>query len=137
MKFSEKLKAARKEAGMTQPQLAKAVGVSVRTIASYETDDKYPRKRETYYLLADALNVDAQYLLSEDEDFIVKVSETYGSRGARQAEKLISDMSALYAGGELSEEDKDTVMKALQDIYWESKARNAEKYTPKKYKKES
>jgi len=26
-------------------------------------------------------------------------------------------------------------MKALQDIYWESKARNVEKYTPKKYKK--
>ena len=26
-------------------------------------------------------------------------------------------------------------MKALQDIYWEAKARNVEKYTPKKYKK--
>ena len=41
-------------------------------------------------------------------------------------------MSALYAGGQLSEEDKDIVMKALQDIYWESKARNAQKYSPKK-----
>ena len=30
--------------------------------------------------------------------------------------------------------DKDAVMKALQDIYWDSKARNVEKYTPKKYK---
>ena len=28
---------------------------------------------------------------------------------------------------------KDAVMKALQDIYWESKARNVQKYTPKKY----
>jgi hypothetical protein len=26
-------------------------------------------------------------------------------------------------------------MKALQDIYWESKKRNVEKYTPDKYKK--
>lgn len=34
-----------------------------------------------------------------------------------------------------AETDKDAVMKALQDIYWESKARNVEKYTPKKYKK--
>lgn len=42
-------------------------------------------------------------------------------------------MSALYAGGDLSDEDKDAVMKALQEIYWQSKARNVEKYTPKKY----
>ncbi len=41
-------------------------------------------------------------------------------------------MSGLFAGGTLSEQDKDAVMKALQDIYWESKARNVEKYTPKK-----
>ena len=45
-------------------------------------------------------------------------------------------MSCLFAGGTLSEQDKDAVMKALQDIYWESKARNVEKYTPKKYKKQ-
>lgn len=48
---------------------------------------------------------------------------------------LIEGMSGLFAGGTLSEQDKDAVMKALQDIYWESKARNVEKYTPKKYKK--
>ena len=43
MKFSEKLKEARKNAGLKQPELAKAVGVSVRTIASYETGETYPR----------------------------------------------------------------------------------------------
>ena len=50
------------------------------------------------------------------------------------AQDLIDGMSGLFAGGTLSEQDKDAVMKALQDIYWESKARNVEKYTPKKYK---
>ena len=53
----------------------------------------------------------------------------------RQAQDLIEGMSGLFAGGTLSDQDKDAVMKALQDIYWESKARNVEKYTPKKYKK--
>ena len=62
-------------------------------------------------------------------------SEQYGSRGMKQAKDLIEGMSGLFAGGTLSEQDKDAVMKALQDIYWESKARNVEKYTPKKYKK--
>lgn len=132
MKFSEKLKEARKNAGLKQPELAKAVGVSVRTIASYETGETYPRKRETYQVLADALNVDVHYLMNEEEAFVLTAGQEYGSRGAKQAEKLIADMSALYAGGQLSEEDKDIVMKALQDIYWESKARNAQKYSPKK-----
>ena len=53
----------------------------------------------------------------------------------KQAQQLIDGMSGLFAGGSLSEQDKDAVMKALQDIYWESKARNVSKYTPKKYKK--
>ena len=132
MKFSEKLKEARKNAGLKQPELARAVGVSVRTIASYETGETYPRKRETYQVLADALNVDVHYLMNEEETFVLAAGQEYGSRGAKQAVKLIADMSALYAGGQLSEEDKDIVMRALQDIYWESKARNAQKYSPKK-----
>ncbi len=132
MKFSEKLKEARKNAGLKQPELARAVGVSVRTIASYETGETYPRKRETYQVLADALNVYVHYLMNEEETFVLAAGQEYGSRGAKQAEKLIADMSALYAGGQLSEEDKDIVMRALQDIYWESKARNAQKYSPKK-----
>lgn len=132
MKFSEKLKEARKNAGLKQPELAKAVGVSVRTIAAYETGETYPRKRETYQVLADALGVDVHYLMNEEESFVLAAGKEYGSRGAKQAEKLIADMSALYAGGQLSEEDKDIVMKALQDIYWDSKARNAQKYGPKK-----
>ena len=44
-------------------------------------------------------------------------------------------MPLFMAVGVHSEQDKDAVMKALQNIYWESKARNVEKYTPKKYKK--
>ena len=35
---------------------------------------------------------------------------------------------------ELSENDKDAVMRALQDAYWMAKERNKEKYTPKKYR---
>ena len=64
----------------------------------------------------------------------IDAAEQYGARGAAQAEEIIAGFSGLCAGGTLSEEDKDAVMKALQDIYWESKARNVQKYTPKKFK---
>ena len=52
------------------------------------------------------------------------------------AETLSADVSALFAGGELSEEAKDAVMRALQDAYWMAKERNTAKYTPKKYRKD-
>lgn len=61
--------------------------------------------------------MDVNYLLTEDEEFVVQASEQYGSRGMKQAKDLIEGMSGLFAGGTLSEQDKDAVMKALQDIY--------------------
>lgn len=135
MKFAEKVKNARQSMGFTQKQLADAAHLSLRTIISYEKGESYPRKGETYAALAAALNLSTNYLLTEDEAFVVAAAEKYGSRGATQAQELIEGFSGLCAGGTLSEQDKDAVMKALQDIYWESKARNIEKYTPKKYKK--
>lgn len=135
MKFAEKLKAARLDKGYTQKQLAEISHVALRTIVSYEKGDSYPRKRETYAELAKALDVEKNYLLTEDEEFVVNAAEQYGTNGAAQAQAVINGFSGLCAGGTLSENDKDAVMKALQDIYWESKARNVQKYTPKKYKK--
>ena len=135
MKFAEKLKAARLDKGYTQKQLAEISHVALRTIVSYEKGDSYPRKRETYAELAKALDVEKNYLLTEDEEFVVNAAEQYGTNGAAQAQAVINGFSGLCAGGTLSENDKDAVMKALQDIYWESKARNVQKYTTKKFKK--
>lgn len=58
----------------------------------------------------------------------------YGSRGKRQAEELVNELSGMFAGGELSESDMDAVMIALQKAYFDCKKDN-KKYTPKKYLK--
>ena len=52
------------------------------------------------------------------------------------AEKLIEEVGGLFAGGELNEEDKDKVFRAITEMYWKAKDNNR-KYTPKKYKKNS
>lgn len=44
MKFCEKLKEARTKAGLKQEELAKALGVSFRTISNYESGERYPKK---------------------------------------------------------------------------------------------
>lgn len=132
MKFSEKLKKARQDAGMTQQGLADALGVSLRTITNYETGDRYPRKRELYGKMAELLGLDINYLLTEDEEFVVQAEESYGRKGANQARELIAQVGGLFAGGELAEEDMDEMMQAIQEAYWIAK-KNNRKYTPKRY----
>ena len=48
--------------------------------------------------------------LSEDEEFVLEAQQSYGYKGAKDAEELVAGVSALFAGGELSENDKDAVM---------------------------
>ena len=44
----------------------------------------------------------------------------------------MSEVTGLFAGGEMAEEDMDTMMKAISDAYWIAKEKNR-KYTRKDY----
>ena len=134
MKFGEKLKMLRREKKLSQKALADLAGITTRTIQNYETNEILPKKRDTYNRLARALAVDVTDLMSEDENFVLSAGEQYGSRGVRQANAILEQVGALYAGGDLSEEDMDAFNRALQEAYWEAKSIN-QKFTPKKYRK--
>lgn len=134
MKFCEKLKQARIAAQMTQEALGAAVGLTKRTIINYETGNRYPREREIYARLAKTLGVETNYLLTEDEEFITEAGAKYGSKGEREAQELLRRTSALFAGGELDEEDKLAFLLEIQELYIESKE-NSKKYVPKKHRK--
>lgn len=136
MKFGEKLRDLRQENGLTQAELAEKAGVSLRTISYYESGTTYPKNRNVYKTLADILRVDVNYLRNEGDEFITSARQKYGYRGAKQAEELVAEVGGLFAGGDLSEENKDAVMQALQQVYWDAKEEN-KKYTPKKYRKNS
>lgn len=136
MKFGEKLRDLRQENGLTQAELAEKAGISLRTISYYESGTTYPKNRNVYDTLAHILDVDVNYLRNEGDEFISSARQKYGYRGAKQAEEIVAEVTGLFAGGELSEEDKDAVMQALQQAYWDAKEEN-KKYTPKKYRKDS
>lgn len=135
MKFCEKLKEARTRAGLKQEELAKALGVSLRTITNYESGERYPKKREIYYKLAELFHTEENYFLNEDEDFLLTAAEKYGSKGAKQARELMEEVSGLFAGGNIADEDLDEMMRDIQEAYWIAKEKN-KKYTPKKYRKD-
>ena len=81
MTFGEKVKELRKQKKLSQPELGKLVGVSSRTIASYELGQSYPKYREIYDLLAKVLETDVNYLRTENEEFMEAVGRDYGRRG--------------------------------------------------------
>ena len=74
-------------------------------------------------------------LLGENGTLVAQAAEKYGSRGARQAQDLMSEVTGLFAGGELAEEDLDVMMKAITEAYWIAKEKN-KKFAPKKRKKQ-
>jgi transcriptional regulator with XRE-family HTH domain len=112
MKFGEKVRQLRKDMKLSQGELAEKIGVSARSVAAYESGTSYPRYKETYDALATALGVDVNYLRTEDEAFLEEVGQEFGSRGQRQAQAILGEARQLFAGGELSDEDKITVYRA-------------------------
>ena len=124
--FSEKVRDARNELGLSQTQLGEAAGVSLRTILAYEKGEKTPRPA-TMLKLAKALRVSVKFL-SDDEcenpvediekdGYIEEARERYGAQGARDVEALLADNAALFAGGELSQEQKDAFFQAVMTAY--------------------
>ena len=62
------------------------------------------------------------------------LKQSTAARGARQAKALVAEVTGLFAGGDLADEDLDEMMKGIQEAYWIAKEKN-KKYTPKKYRK--
>ena len=136
MNFGEKIRDLRTQKKLTQVELAKALGLSLRTILNYESGDVFPKKREIYFKMSDLFGVDVNYLLTENEEFLLEATAKYGLRGRVQAEDVLAQVSALFAGGELSEDERLAFVHEIQELYFDSKERTREKFTPKKYQKD-
>ena len=134
MKFSERLKEFRDKNDLTQVQLSVLTGISARMIQKYEAGTARPRL-DIAEKLAKALNTSTDELLGNADMLVAQAANKYGTRGAKQAEDLMAEITGLFAGGEMAEEDMDIMMKAIQDAYWIAKEKN-KKYTPKKYRAE-
>lgn len=131
MTFGEKLRAYRKAKNMTQEKLAELSGICQNTIVNYEKGKTYPQNREVYAVLARILEVDINALKNENDEFTAEAASKYGFKGKKEAEALVEGFSGLMAGGDISEHDKDVVMRKLQEIYWNCKEDNKKKYGSK------
>ena len=124
--FGQKVYDARSELGLTQPELAKIVGVSLRSIVAYEKYNQHPRQ-STLLKLAKALKVSVKFLTDdncqnptediEKDGYIEQARELYGAGGVRDIDALLRDNAALFAGGELSQDQKDAYFEAVMKAY--------------------
>ena len=137
MTFSYTIKRSRQLVLLTQQELADQVGVSKRTIASYECTDAVAR-RSNAVKLARALKVSVKYLTDPDctnplEDIekdghVAEARRLYSASGARDVEALLNENTALFAGGELSQEEKDIFFEAVMRAYIASKDEARKKF---------
>ena len=103
MKFGEKVRLLRNEKKLSQTELGKMCGLSLRTIRNYEVDGRYPKQREVYAKLATALGCEINFLLSEDEEFVLQALDLLDvdGHGALEAQHVAGVHDHPLAGGQI------------------------------------
>ena len=124
--FPEKVRDARAELGLSQNELGKAIGVSGRMIYAYEQGEKVPRKG-TLLRLARELKVSCRFLTDDEcedpmadierDGYIAEARDRYGASAAKDVEKLMDEAVALFAGGTISQGQKDAFFNAVMTAY--------------------
>jgi len=138
--IGDKLKALRLSKQITVAALSRASGLTDRAIRYIENNERTP-SIDAVKKLSSALEVGTDYFIDDDifqeamhqEEFLAKAKELYGSKGKSQAANLLGQVRALYAGGELSDEERETFRDEMEAIFWDAKE-EAKRFTPKKYR---
>lgn len=121
MSFGTRLKEKREALGITQPQLAKILGVSQSAVGSWETDVNSPRATILYDLF-EILHCDANYLLQDEikelykneatpDEFenIIKKYRYIAKHSPNGAKTINTVLENEYAIAEQLEKQKDRI----------------------------
>jgi len=133
MTFAEKFKRLRTGAGISQDKLAKEIGITTRTIIKYEQGHSLP-SAEQLTKIARFFAVSIDSLLDGREELVIEARERGGARSARKIDELTKELSGVFAGGSLADEDLDAAMRAITQAYWIAK--DAQKDAKKTLKKD-
>ena len=122
MIFAEKEKMLRKSAKMTQEKLAGKIGVSKRSVINFEKGESRPRYVKTYKAIAELFGVPVDFLKNDSEDDYEKaMTLTSNSEDKKEINELLTQVRFLFAGGRLTPQDRDGVMRAISELYFEAK----------------
>ena len=114
-----RLKEARKQAGMTQQEVAAAVGVNQNTY-SYWENEKTKIDNISLGKLAKIFNVSVDYLLGEDDP-------PQNKKIPKDLKKILEEEEITLNGRMVSEEEKEQMLRVLEALYWDAKEKNKRK----------
>ena len=70
------------------------------------------------------------------KSYVESARVAYGKKGADDISRLLVETQAMFAGGEVPQEDKDLFFQAITEAYFANKNRASELFTRKDYKKD-
>lgn len=132
--LSKRLKELRLEKDILQKDVAKKLNISTSAYGFYEQGKRTP-DLTTLELLADYFNVSIDYLLGRTNDkskFSPAETNTTDDIDIKNPDKLIDEFEVYFMDDEVSEEEKERILRAIQDHYWKSKDLHREKKNKEK-----
>lgn len=133
MTFGEKIKLLRTRENLTQNQLAKLAGISLRTVINYENNGKIPKNKSVYSVLAEVLKTDVDYLLTDKAgDYKQSLSRSFSKTPDKKEEILLKEITVFFNDSNQSEESKDDLFRLIQEAYWKRKLKNKQQHNTKK-----
>ena len=134
-RFAEKIKLSREALNLSQEELAQLIGTSRRTIVSYENGGAKPHDKNLRKL-ASTLGVTVSYLQNDESDdpednidqepYIRQARNEFGKKASEQLAEALKANAALFAGGSLTDEQKDDFYEALTSLYLSTRRRARE-----------
>ena len=141
MLFGDKVRILRKRAGIPQKDFAQMFGITARALLYYEKNERTPREQELIDKIANFFEVSPELLTNENEQIAPTKEELFFEeakkedtlKGKTEARKYLERTRGMFAGGDLSEDDKDALFEVLTEIYFDAK-KKAKKYGVRKNK---
>lgn len=119
--FGKKVREMRRAQNITQAELAAEIGITKRSVINYESGKCMPKQAVVVERIAEYFHVSMEYLLSDGEASVQNAYRRGYHRDPETVDEIVSQIKGLLAGGTLTDRDKDGVMRAILDAYWDTK----------------
>ncbi|QIE47456.1 helix-turn-helix domain-containing protein [Pseudohalocynthiibacter aestuariivivens] len=110
--FGDRVAGAREQAGMSQAQLAKRLGIKKKTLEEWENDHSEPRANRLS-MMAGLMNVTITWLLTGQGE---GPGDPEGASLSREASELLSEVREISVQMRLASERLNRVEKELQTL---------------------
>lgn len=125
MKIGDRLTQLRNKKGLTQDQIADALGVKRARYNSWENNIAKP-DIEMIAKLASFHKVTSDYLLGVDSP----IPEWATSKDKRDFKSMLEDNAeVMFDGVPISDDDKEKIKRVMEAMFWDAKKKNKRKPT--------